>query len=81
MSFRYWDPTMDDDLIDDRVAMNLLYVQANSDIDRGWVNADTEQHRRLAALQKKNSKKEVSTNSSFASDKSKRNLILYVANL
>lgn len=50
---------MDDDLIEDRVAMNLLYVQANSDIDRGWVNADTEQHRRLAALQKKNSKKEV----------------------
>lgn len=53
---------MDDDLIDDRVAMNLLYVQAVSDIDRGWVIADKEQHRRLAALQQKNSKKEVKHN-------------------
>jgi len=39
--------------------MNLLYVQAVSDIDRGWVQADKDQHKRLAALQQKNSKKEV----------------------
>lgn len=58
-SYRFWDPSFDDDLLDDRVAMNLLYVQAVSDIDRGWVQADKEQHRRLSALQQKNSKKEV----------------------
>ncbi|XP_067929125.1 sorting nexin-17-like [Watersipora subatra] len=54
----FWDTSMDEDLIEDRVAMNLLYVQATSDIDRGWVVADKEQHKRLAALQQKNSKKE-----------------------
>lgn len=54
----YWDPSLDDDLIEDRVAMNLLYVQATSDIDRGWVVVDKEHHRRLTALQQKNSKKE-----------------------
>ena len=56
---RFWDPSFDDELLEDRVAMNLLHVQAVSDIDRGWVNADKDQHRRLTALQQKNSKKEV----------------------
>lgn len=55
----FWDPTYDEELVDDRVAMNLLYVQAVSDIERGWVLADEDQHRRLTALQAKNSRKEV----------------------
>lgn len=25
----YWDPTFDDDLLEDRIAMNLLYVQVS----------------------------------------------------
>ncbi|XP_074656433.1 sorting nexin-17-like [Tubulanus polymorphus] len=53
-----WDPSIEDDLMDNRIAMNLLYVQAVNDIERGWVLASKEQHRQLAALQNKGSKKE-----------------------
>ncbi len=28
--FSYWDPTYDQDLIEDRIAMNLIYVQVNA---------------------------------------------------
>ncbi|XP_070534165.1 LOW QUALITY PROTEIN: sorting nexin-17-like [Ptychodera flava] len=54
----FWDPSFDDDLLDDRVAMNLLYVQAVSDIERGWTLATKEQLERLEALQSKGSKKD-----------------------
>ncbi|KAI8497403.1 PREDICTED: sorting nexin-17-like [Branchiostoma belcheri] len=54
----FWEPSMDNDLLDDRIAMNLLYVQAVNDIERGWVFASKEVHKQLAALQTKGSKKE-----------------------
>ncbi|XP_033100684.1 sorting nexin-17-like [Anneissia japonica] len=54
----YWDPVFDDDLKEDRVAMNLLFIQAVSDVDRGWVSANKEQLRHLDSLKKKNLRKE-----------------------
>uniref|UniRef100_A0ABM0MCN2 Sorting nexin-17-like n=1 Tax=Saccoglossus kowalevskii TaxID=10224 RepID=A0ABM0MCN2_SACKO len=54
----FWDATYDDDLLDNRVSMNLLYVQAVSDIDRGWTLANKEQMARLEVLKSKGSKKE-----------------------
>ncbi|XP_035659634.1 sorting nexin-17-like [Branchiostoma floridae] len=54
----FWEPSMDNDLLDDRIAMNLLYVQAVNDIERGWVFAAKDVHKQLAALQAKGSKKE-----------------------
>uniref|UniRef100_A0A6B0VBH6 Sorting nexin-17 n=2 Tax=Ixodes ricinus TaxID=34613 RepID=A0A6B0VBH6_IXORI len=54
----YWDSGWDRALLDDRVALNLGYVQALSDLDRGWVLAPKETQRQLAALQAKGSKRE-----------------------
>lgn len=54
----YWDPSYDDDLLDDRIAMNLLYVQAVSDIERGWTLPTKEQSKQLEVLKQRNSKKE-----------------------
>lgn len=48
----------DDDLMEDRVAMNLLYIQAVSDVERRWIVTNKETERQLAALQAKGSKKE-----------------------
>ncbi|CAH1774725.1 unnamed protein product [Owenia fusiformis] len=54
----YWDISMDDDLLEDRVAMNLLYVQAVSDVERNWVMVTKDQHKQLQTLKQKSSKKE-----------------------
>ncbi|XP_077990465.1 sorting nexin-17-like [Glandiceps talaboti] len=54
----FWDSAYDDDLLEDRVAMNLLYVQAVSDIERNWTLATKEQSARLESLKSKGSKKE-----------------------
>ncbi|XP_005096824.1 sorting nexin-17 isoform X2 [Aplysia californica] len=54
----YWDASYDDDLLDNKVTMNLLYVQANSDLDRQWVLATREQLAHLGNLRKKGSKRE-----------------------
>ncbi|XP_023211963.1 sorting nexin-17-like [Centruroides vittatus] len=54
----YWDLSYDDDLLDDRTALNLLYVQAISDVERGWTITTKETQQQLAALQAKGSKKE-----------------------
>ncbi|XP_064597329.1 sorting nexin-17-like [Liolophura sinensis] len=54
----YWDPAFDDDLLEDRIAMNLLYVQAVSDIERQWTFATKDQLKQLTALQVKGSKRE-----------------------
>ncbi|XP_064480852.1 sorting nexin-17-like [Ornithodoros turicata] len=54
----YWDSGFDQDLLEDAVSLNLLYVQALSDLERGWVVAAKETHRQLSSLQAKGSKKE-----------------------
>lgn len=54
----YWDSGWDDALLEDRVSLNLAYVQAVSDLERGWVLAPKDTQRQLASLQAKGSKKE-----------------------
>jgi sorting nexin-17 len=55
---RYWDSAFDKDLLENKVTMNLLYVQACNDLERGWVLASKEQLSHLERLQKKGSKRE-----------------------
>nr|KAF6448921.1 sorting nexin 17 [Rousettus aegyptiacus] len=55
----YWDSAYDDDVMENRVGLNLLYAQTVSDIERGWILVTKEQHRQLKSLQEKVSKKEV----------------------
>ncbi|CAG5128901.1 unnamed protein product [Candidula unifasciata] len=54
----YWDPSFDNDLLDNKITMNLLYVQANNDIERQWILATKEQLSHLVNLRKKGSKRE-----------------------
>lgn len=54
----YWDSGWDDALMDDRVALNLAYVQTLSDVERGWVVVPKDTQRQLATLQAKGSKRE-----------------------
>ncbi|XP_048371637.1 sorting nexin-17 isoform X1 [Sphaerodactylus townsendi] len=54
----YWDSAYDDDVMEQRVGLNLLYAQTVADIERGWILASKEQHRQLKSLQEKVSKKE-----------------------
>ncbi|NWH58128.1 SNX17 protein, partial [Geococcyx californianus] len=54
----YWDSSYDDDVMEHRVGLNLLYAQTVSDIEHGWIVVNKEQHRQLKSLQEKVSKKE-----------------------
>ncbi|KAM9782684.1 sorting nexin-17 [Neosynchiropus ocellatus] len=54
----YWDMSYDGDVMDNRVGLNLLYAQTLSDIERGWILVNKDQHRQLKSLQEKGSKKE-----------------------
>uniref|UniRef100_A0A672N357 Sorting nexin-17-like n=1 Tax=Sinocyclocheilus grahami TaxID=75366 RepID=A0A672N357_SINGR len=54
----YWDTAYDSDVMDDRMGLNLLYAQTVSEIERGWILVNKEQHRQLKSLQEKGSKKE-----------------------
>uniref|UniRef100_A0A674MA00 Sorting nexin-17 n=1 Tax=Takifugu rubripes TaxID=31033 RepID=A0A674MA00_TAKRU len=54
----YWDTAYDGDVMDNRVGLSLLYAQTVSDIERGWILVNKDQHRQLKSLQEKGSKKE-----------------------
>lgn len=54
----YWDSAYDNDVMENRIGLNLLYAQTVADIERGWVLVNKEQHRQLKSLQEKGSKKE-----------------------
>ncbi|XP_045116632.1 sorting nexin-17-like [Portunus trituberculatus] len=54
----YWDPSIDQEVMSDRVGLNLLYMQTVQDVERGWVLTNHEIQRQLAALQAKGAKKE-----------------------
>ncbi|XP_064411583.1 sorting nexin-17 [Latimeria chalumnae] len=54
----YWDSAYDSDVMENRVGLNLLFAQTVSDIERGWILVNKEQHRQLKSLQEKASKKE-----------------------
>jgi sorting nexin-17 len=46
----YWDIQYDLDLMQDRIAMNLLYIQATSDVEEGWVTTNAEIRQKLSSL-------------------------------
>ena len=48
------------ELLSDRVAKNLMYIEAVADIDRGHWEVGRERRGELTSLQKKRQKKEVS---------------------
>ena len=48
------------ELLSDRVAKNLMYIEAVADIDRGHWEVGRERRGELTSLQKKGQKKEVS---------------------
>ncbi|KAL5015073.1 hypothetical protein ScPMuIL_009343 [Solemya velum] len=54
----FWDSAFDDEILENKVAMNLLYVQAVNDIERQWVLATKDQLKHLSSLQQKGSKRE-----------------------
>lgn len=47
----YWDESFDLDLMRDRIAMNLLYIQAISDVERSWIATNGEIRQKLSLLQ------------------------------
>lgn len=55
----YWDPYYDQHLMLDKIALNLLYIQTSSDVDRGWILATHEIKDQLSSLQSNGNKKEV----------------------
>lgn len=46
----YWDANYDGDLMRDPIALNLLYIQAQSDVERGWTVANSETRQTLTSL-------------------------------
>lgn len=47
----YWDASYDLDLMRDRIALNLLYIQSISDVERGWIMTSIETRQQLNTLQ------------------------------
>lgn len=47
----YWDPSYDLDLMRDKIALNLLYIQSISDVEKGWIIASPETRQILSSLQ------------------------------
>ncbi|XP_065062712.1 sorting nexin-17-like [Rhopilema esculentum] len=54
----YWSPKYDDDVMTDRVGLNLLYAQVLDDFDKGWIVTSDKEKERLKTLREAGSKKE-----------------------
>ncbi|XP_076178901.1 sorting nexin 17 [Ptiloglossa arizonensis] len=54
----YWDVGYDLELMNNTVAMNLLYIQVVAEIQRGWISVTDELKDRLTILQNQENKKE-----------------------
>lgn len=55
----YWDVGYDLKIMDNEVAMNLLYIQAVAEINWGWIPITDELRNKLTVLKKHGKKKEV----------------------
>lgn len=53
-----WDPKIEEKIVQDKIGMNLLYVQAVSDLEKGWTYGPKEAHSKLAQHKQKGSKLE-----------------------
>ena len=54
----YWDSAYDLDLMRDRIALNLLYIQALSDVEREWIITTRDISEKLDELQGRGNKQE-----------------------
>lgn len=54
----YWDANYDLELMRDRIALNLLYIQALSDVERGWILTSRDLSDQLTDLQARGNKRE-----------------------
>ncbi|KAI1300202.1 Sorting nexin-17 [Halotydeus destructor] len=50
----YWDPSLDEHLMRDRIPANLLYHQVRSDIERKWIAASREERHMLKSYAAEN---------------------------
>lgn len=55
----YWDSSFDFELLHDSVALNLLYIQAAAEVERGWIPTTRELQQRLNNLRDCSRKEEV----------------------
>lgn len=55
----YWDVGYDVKLMNNSVAMNLLYIQAVAEVQRGWILVTDELKNQLTTLQNYEKKREV----------------------
>ena len=54
----YWDQCFDEEVLTNNIGLNLLQVQAESDVKIGWTECNDEERQRLKALKSKRSKRE-----------------------
>ncbi|XP_055372640.1 sorting nexin-17 [Condylostylus longicornis] len=54
----YWDPCYDIQLMQDKIALNLLYIQTVSDIEKDWIIVSPDIKAQLRSLQDRGNKKE-----------------------
>ena len=55
----FWDATFAPPLFEDKVAKNMLYIEALAAVSRGHIDLSAEVREKLAALKSKGQKKEV----------------------
>lgn len=55
----YWDIGFDFELLNNPVALNLAYIQANAEVERGWIPVTEDLRQRLNTLHDKNKKEDV----------------------
>lgn len=60
--FSYWDPIYDLQLMQNSIALNLVYILTLSDCDRGWIICNSTVTEELATLKANGNKREVSVN-------------------
>ncbi|XP_046861939.1 sorting nexin-17-like [Xenia sp. Carnegie-2017] len=53
----FWDSSIEDELYEDKIALNLLFVQAVCDVERDWVITSPETMEQLNTLKIKNERK------------------------
>ncbi|XP_054266725.1 sorting nexin-17-like isoform X2 [Macrosteles quadrilineatus] len=54
----YWDPVYDEELMGDKIALNLLYTQTLAEMERGWILCTRDTQAQLASLQARGAKKQ-----------------------
>ena len=55
----FWDSTFVPTLLDDKVAKNMLYIEALHSVAKGHIDVTMETRERLASMKSKGQKKEV----------------------